>query len=175
MIPKGYQSPKDVDGKEGNGESDKSSSFHSALELDVVLGSSQTQPARDGSERRDEQETRHVTQQGTLLTAGTGVLQPPSEGLRSPLDGELSVAQLTVAGVGGGQPLLKAALVHFPQSPRAVTGGQQDLPSCAFMADSTHAHITLQTHSFDDSGKWASIFRGHFGDVLGLGGGVGLL
>lgn len=172
MIPKGYQCPKDVDGKEGNGESDESCSLHSALELNMVLGSSQAQPARYGSKGRDEQEASHVTQQSTLLTAWTRVLQPPSEGLWSPLNSEFGVAELTVAGVGGGQPLLKAALVHFTQCPSAVTRGQQNLTTSSFMADPTHAHITLQTDGFDNSGKRTSIFSGHFGDVLCLGVGV---
>lgn len=172
VIPKGYQCPEDVDGKEGNGECDESCSLHSALELNMVLRSSQTQPARDGSKGCDKQEASHVTQQSALLTAWTGVLQPPSEGLWSPLNSELGVAELTVAGVGGGQPLLKAALVHFTKCPCAVTRGQEYLPSSSLMADPTHAHVTLQTDSLDNSGKWASIFSGHFGDVLGLGSGV---
>lgn len=43
------------------------------------------------------------------------------EGSGPALDGELSVAQLTVAGVRGGQPLLQAALVDRAQSACAVT------------------------------------------------------
>lgn len=42
------------------------------------------------------------------------------EGSGPALDGELSVAQLTVAGVRGGQPLLQAALVDRAQGASAV-------------------------------------------------------
>lgn len=42
------------------------------------------------------------------------------EGRGPPFDGELRVTELTVAGVGGRQPLLQAALVHFPQCASAV-------------------------------------------------------
>lgn len=42
------------------------------------------------------------------------------EGLWPPFDGELCVTEFTVAGVGGGQPLLQAALVHFTQCASAI-------------------------------------------------------
>lgn len=71
-----YQRPEDVDGKQGDGESDQAHGLQSALQLQVVLGSPQAQPARDGCQGGDEKETGHVTQQGALLTARARVLQP---------------------------------------------------------------------------------------------------
>lgn len=71
-----YQCPEDVDGEEGNGECDEADSLQSALQLQVVLGTSQAQPARDGCQGRNEKETGHITQQGALLTARAWVLQP---------------------------------------------------------------------------------------------------
>lgn len=66
------------------------------------------------------------------------------EGLGSPFDGELGVAELTVAGVGGGQPLLQAALVHLTQCPRAAARGEQHFTTGPLVADPTHAFITRQ-------------------------------
>lgn len=71
-----YQRPEDVDGKQGDGESDQAHGLQSALQLQVVLGSPQTQPARDGCQGGDEKETGHVTQQSALLTPRARVLQP---------------------------------------------------------------------------------------------------
>lgn len=68
---------------------------------------------------------------------------------RSALDAELCVAELAVAGVGRRQPLLQAALVHFPQRTGAVAGGEQRLPSGSLMADPTHAHITVERSGED--------------------------
>lgn len=73
-----YQCPEDVDGKQGDGESDQTHSLQSALQLQVVLGSPQAQPARDGCQGRDEKKAGHVTQQGALLTPRARVLQPLS-------------------------------------------------------------------------------------------------
>lgn len=73
-----YQSPQDVDGEEGDGEGDKADGLQPALQLQVVLGSPQTQPARDGCQGCDEEETGHVAQQSALLTARAWVLQPLS-------------------------------------------------------------------------------------------------
>lgn len=71
-----YQRPEDVDGKQGDGEGNQTHSLQSALQLQVVLGSPQAQPARDGSQGCDEQKAGHVTQQGALLTPRAWVLQP---------------------------------------------------------------------------------------------------
>ena len=116
------------------------------------------------------------------------------------------MTELTVAGVGGGQPLLPAALVHFTQRASAVAGREQRLSSSSLVTDPTHTHITvqrhrqaegsndvmikqctiklelnhwapseflllltLQAHSFDNSGEWAAIFSRNLGNVLGLG------
>lgn len=62
-----YQSPEDVDGEEGYGEGYEAHSLQAAVEVQVVLGATQTQPARDGSQRRDEQEADHVAEQRALL------------------------------------------------------------------------------------------------------------
>lgn len=71
-----YQRPEDVDGKEGDGEGDQTHSLQSALQLQVVLGSPQAQPAGDGCQRCDEEKAGHVAQQGALLTSRAWVLQP---------------------------------------------------------------------------------------------------
>lgn len=71
-----YQRPEDVDGEEGDGEGDQTHSLQSALQLQVVLGSPQAQPAGDGCQRCDEEKTGHVAQQGALLTPRARVLQP---------------------------------------------------------------------------------------------------
>lgn len=71
-----HQRPEDVDGKEGDGEGNEPYSLQPAMEPEVVLGSTQAQPARDGSQRRDEQETYHVTAQRPLLCPRPWVLQP---------------------------------------------------------------------------------------------------
>lgn len=42
----------------------------------MVLGALQTQPARNGRQRCDEQEAHHVAEQRPLLVKGAGVLQP---------------------------------------------------------------------------------------------------
>lgn len=52
------------------------------------------------------------------------------------------MAQLTVAGVGGGEPLLQAALVHRAQSPCAVAGGQKPLAVGPLVADPADWPIT---------------------------------
>lgn len=49
------------------------------------------------------------------------------EGSGPALYGKLSVAQLTVAGVRGGQPLLQAALVDRAQRAGAVARGEKAL------------------------------------------------
>lgn len=73
-----YQGPEDVDGEEGDGQGDEADRLQPALQLQVVLRSPQTQPARDGCQGRDEEEAGHVAQQGALLTARARVLQPLS-------------------------------------------------------------------------------------------------
>lgn len=77
-----YQCPEDVDGEKCYSECYESDGLQAAVELQVVLGPTQTQPARDGRQRSDEQETDHVTEQRPLLIAGPGVLQPLREGRR---------------------------------------------------------------------------------------------
>lgn len=77
-----YQGPEDVDGEEGDGEGNEADRLQSALQLQVVLRSPQTQPARDGRQGRDEEEAGHVAQQGALLTARARVLQPLGQNTR---------------------------------------------------------------------------------------------
>lgn len=71
-----YQSPEDVDCEKSDGEGNEAQGLQSAVEVQVVLGSPQTQPARDGRQWRDEHEAGHVTQQRALLTARAWVPQP---------------------------------------------------------------------------------------------------
>lgn len=78
----GYQGPEDVDGEEGDGEGDEAHRLQPALQLQVVLRPPQTQPAGDGRQGRDEEEARHVAQQGALLAAGARVLQPLGKNTR---------------------------------------------------------------------------------------------
>ena len=63
------------------------------------------------------------------------------EGAGPALDGELRVAELAVAGVGGGEPALQAALVHGAQGARAVTGGQEALAGAALVADAADGSV----------------------------------
>lgn len=77
-----YQCPEDVDGEKCYSECYESDGLQPAVELQVVLGPAQTQPARDGRQWSDEQETHHVTEQRPLLIAGPGVLQPLQGGWR---------------------------------------------------------------------------------------------
>lgn len=65
-----------------------------------------------------------------------------------PLDAELCVTELTVAGVGGRQPLLQAALMHRAQRARAVTWRQETLATASLVAnaaDGTLADAKIKT------------------------------
>lgn len=64
-----------------------------------------------------------------------------SERPRPPLDAELRVAELAVAGVGGRQPLLQAALVHRAQRARAVARGQQPLADASFVTNTADGAV----------------------------------
>ena len=64
-----------------------------------------------------------------------------SERPRPALHSELGVAKLAVAGVGGGEPLLQAALVHRAQGAGAVAGGEQPLLAGALVADPAHGPV----------------------------------
>lgn len=66
------------------------------------------------------------------------------EGPWSSLYDKLSMAELTVTSVGGGEPFFQAALVHGPQCSCAVAGRKQPLPISTFMADSTDGTITKE-------------------------------
>lgn len=57
-----YQRPQDVDGEQGNGEGYKAHSLQPAPQLKMVLSTPQTQPAWNGCQGRDKQETNHVTE-----------------------------------------------------------------------------------------------------------------
>lgn len=65
------------------------------------------------------------------------------EGPRATLDAELRVAELTVASVGGRQPLLQAAPVHRAQGSCAVAGGQKTLAAASFMTNTADGTITV--------------------------------
>lgn len=82
-----YQSPQDVDGEEGDGEGDEPHGLQPAAQVEVVLSAPQTQPARNGRQRRDEQEAHHVAEERPLLVEGAGVLQPLWNEKRSGCDG----------------------------------------------------------------------------------------
>lgn len=51
------------------------------------------------------------------------------------------MAELAVAGVGGRQPLLQAALVHRAQRARAVARGQQPLADASFVANAADGAV----------------------------------
>lgn len=70
------QGPEKVNDEEGNSKWDKPDSLQPAGELKVIYGTAKAEPARDGGQRGDEQETDHVTKQGTLLLTKTWVLHP---------------------------------------------------------------------------------------------------
>lgn len=70
------QGPEKVNDEEGNSKWDKPHSLQPAGELKVIYGTAKAEPARDGGQRGDEQETDHVTKQGTLLLTKTWVLHP---------------------------------------------------------------------------------------------------
>lgn len=71
-----YQSPEDVDGEQSDGEGYEAHRLQPAPYVKVVLSAPQAQPARDGSQRSDEEEAHHVTKQRPLLCTRAGVLQP---------------------------------------------------------------------------------------------------
>lgn len=58
---------------------------------------------------------------------------------------KLMVTDLTVAAVGGSEPVLQTGLVHHGQATRAFTGGQQLPWDPAFMADPTEGLLAAQT------------------------------
>lgn len=62
-------------------------------------------------------------------------------------NGEFCVTEFTVAGVGGGKPLLQAAFVHFPQRARAIARWQQGFPPSSFVTNPTHANVAVQGKS----------------------------
>lgn len=71
-----YQSPQAVDGEEGDGEGDEPDGLQPAPQVEVVLSPPQAQPARNGRQRRNEQEAEHVADQRPLLVDWGGVVQP---------------------------------------------------------------------------------------------------
>lgn len=69
-----HQRPEDIDCKKCYGQRNQANGFQAAVELQVVLGSAEAQPAGDGSQWGDEEETHHVTEEGPFLIAWPGVL-----------------------------------------------------------------------------------------------------
>lgn len=70
------------------------------------------------------------------------------KGPGSALDAELCVAELAVAGVGGREPFLQAALVHRAQGARAVARRQQALVAAAFVANAADGTVTGKEKHF---------------------------
>lgn len=68
----------------------------------------------------------------------------------STLDGKLGVTQLAVAGVGGGKPLLQAALVHCAQGARTVTRGKEALSVTPLMAYPADGAITKRERALQN-------------------------
>lgn len=157
MVAKRHQSPEDVDGEEGDGERYEAHRLQPAPHVEVVLSSPKAQPARDRCQRRDEEEAHHVAEQRPLFVAWPGVLQPLCERPRPPLDAELCVTELTVAGVGGRQPLLQAAPMHRAQRARAVTWRQQTLAAASLVANAADGTVALYAHGFEHRGQQAPI------------------
>lgn len=71
-----YQSPEDVDGEQSDGEGDEADGLQPAPQVEVVLSTSQAEPAGDGRQRSDEEEAQHVAEQRPLLVTRARVLQP---------------------------------------------------------------------------------------------------
>lgn len=90
-------------------------------------------------------------QKKTAFILAVKTLSHLCEWLWSSFNSEFCVTEFTVAGVGGRQPLLQAALVHFPQRTGAVAGREQRLPSSSLMTDPTHAHITVEQSREDNN------------------------
>lgn len=74
--PDTYQGPKEVNSEECHSECNEANSFQPTAKVQVVHGSSQAQPARDGRQRGDEQEAHHVPKESPLLMLGVRVPQP---------------------------------------------------------------------------------------------------
>ena len=101
-----HQRPEDVDGEQGDGERDEPHGLEPAVEPEVVLGPAQAQPARDGSQGRDEQEAQHVTAQRPLLRPRPRVLQP-LRGWGNELPRRATRGSPTSPGLGmGSRPIL---------------------------------------------------------------------
>lgn len=71
-----HQCPEDINGEKCYGEGNQADGLQAAVELQVVLGPSEAQPARDGGQWGDEEETHHVAKEGPLFVTGAWVLQP---------------------------------------------------------------------------------------------------
>lgn len=77
------------------------------------------------------------------LAAHTATATHLCQGPGPPLHDKLCMAEFTVARVGGGEPLLQAALVYGPQRACAITGRQQTLSTSTLVADSTNGAIAI--------------------------------
>lgn len=60
------------------------------------------------------------------------------------------MTQLTVAGVGGGEPLLQAAFVHRAQGARTVTWGKEALSVAALMAYPADGAVTKRERALQN-------------------------
>lgn len=79
-----------------------------------------------------------------LATPTSGSQAYLCEGPGPLLHRKLRVAQLAVAGVGRGKPLLQTALVHGAQRAGATARGEQALPVRSLVTDPAEGTITRQ-------------------------------
>lgn len=68
------------------------------------------------------------------------------EGAGPALDAEVRVAQLAVAGVGGGKPPLQAALVHRAQRAGAAARRQEALGAASLVANTADGPVAEDKH-----------------------------
>lgn len=78
-----YQSPEDVYGEECDGQGDEADRLQATIEVQVVLRTPQTQPARDGRQGRYKQEAHHVTEEGPLLVPRARIPEPLKKNVES--------------------------------------------------------------------------------------------
>lgn len=71
-----YECPKEVNSEECHSECNQSDGLQPTTKVQVVHGAPQAEPARDGGQRRDEQEAHHVSKQSPLLVLGAWVSEP---------------------------------------------------------------------------------------------------
>lgn len=143
MVPHGHYAPEDVDGEEGHREQHQPQGLGRVGEVQVH-GSLHTQPPGQTGEGRNEEETQDISKKSPPLLLHGRRTPPLRERLGLSLQAVVVLTQLTVAAVGGSEPLLQAALMHQSQGPGALTGGQQRPAAWALMTDPTERLLTLR-------------------------------